>query len=126
MDEALFVVDSVKRMSDPLKKAVLRLKATKISNRIRRLNKQLAKEEYTDDGLEDIRAGLMTEEEEMIEQQIPAVLVMNKVDLVTSKRRLRELQNELEDIGEFDHIFYVSSNTGYGMAELREYLVSRA
>ena len=68
----------------------------------------------------------MNEEEEEIETQIPAVLVMNKVDLVTSKRRLRELQNELEDIGDFDHIFYISANTGYGMEDLREYLISRA
>lgn len=47
VDEALFVVDSVKRMNDSLKKAVLRLKETKISNRMRRLNKKLAKEEYS-------------------------------------------------------------------------------
>lgn len=95
VDEALFVVDSVKRMTDSLKKAVLRLKATRLSNRMRRMNKKLAKEEYSLDGLEDLRSELMIEEEEEKEFQIPAVLVMNKVDLVTSKRRLRELQNEL-------------------------------
>ncbi len=51
---------------------------------------------------------------------------MNKVDLVSNKRRLRELQHELEDIGQFDHIFYLSAHTGYGVEQLKEYLVSKA
>jgi GTPase len=54
------------------------------------------------------------------------VLVLNKVDLVTNKIKFRELQNELEDLGEFEKIFHVSATTGFGMQELRNYLLSRA
>ncbi len=57
---------------------------------------------------------------------IPQVLVLNKVDLVTNKRKLRELQNELDDIGEFEKIFHVSAATGFGMNALRDYLLSKA
>ena len=35
------------------------------------------------------------------------------------------MQNELEDIGEFEKIFHVSAETGFGMDELRSYLLSR-
>lgn len=54
------------------------------------------------------------------------MLVLNKVDLVANKMKFRELQNELEDLGEFEKIFHVSAQTGFGMDILREYLLSRA
>jgi hypothetical protein len=46
--------------------------------------------------------------------------------MVTNKNKFRELQNELEDIGEFEKIFHVSATTGFGMQPLKEYLLSRA
>jgi GTP-binding protein Era len=48
------------------------------------------------------------------------------VDLVSNKIKFRELQNELDDIGEFEKIFHVSATTGFGMNTLRDYLLSRA
>ena len=51
---------------------------------------------------------------------------MNKVDLVSNKLKFRELQNELEDLGEFEKIFHVSAQTGFGMQQLRDYLLSRS
>ena len=43
---------------------------------------------------------------------IPCVLIINKIDLCTNKRKLRELQEELEDLGAFDRTFHVSAETG--------------
>jgi GTPase Era involved in 16S rRNA processing len=45
---------------------------------------------------------------------------------VSNKQKFRELQNELEDLGEFEKIFHVSASTGFGMQQLRDYLLSRA
>lgn len=45
-------------------------------------------------------------------KNISNILVLNKMDLVTNKRRLRELQEELEDLGIFDKIFHISALTG--------------
>ena len=54
---------------------------------------------------------------------MPCVLVMNKVDLVTNKRRMRNLQAELDDLARFDQIFHLSCETGFGVEALREYLM---
>lgn len=48
------------------------------------------------------------------------------MDLVSNKVKFRELQNELEDLGDFEKIFHVSAQTGFGMDVLRQYLLSRA
>jgi GTPase Era involved in 16S rRNA processing len=58
----------------------------------------------------------MTEEEKTLySYNIPAILVMNKVDLVTSKRRLKTLQHEIEDLCSFEKIFHSSCETGFGI-----------
>lgn len=44
----------------------------------------------------------MTEEEKNMAGGLPVTLVMNKVDLVTNKRRMRSLQSELEDLCRFE------------------------
>ena len=46
---------------------------------------------------------------------IPKILVMNKIDLCVNKRKLNWSKTELEDLGKFDKIFYVSCETGYGI-----------
>lgn len=53
---------------------------------------------------------------------ISTVLVLNKIDLVTNKRKLKKLQEELESIGKFDKVFYISCETGYGIENLKGYL----
>ncbi len=56
---------------------------------------------------------LSQEKSEITEKvNVSSVLVMNKIDLCTSKRRLRALQEELEDVGNFDKTFHVSTLTG--------------
>jgi GTP-binding protein Era len=51
---------------------------------------------------------------------------MNKIDLVINKRKLKKLQEELEDLGAFDKVFYVSCITNFGIESLKEYLKSQA
>ena len=62
----------------------------------------------------------------MMSHNIPAVLVMNKVDLVTSKKKLRSLQGELEDLCDFEKVFHVSCESGFGIDALRELIVEKA
>ena len=57
----------------------------------------------------------MTEHEKQMEGGLPAVLVLNKVDLVTNKRKMRELHAELEDLMRFEAVFHISCETGFGI-----------
>lgn len=69
----------------------------------------------------------MSEEEKRLHSyHLPSVLVMNKVDLVTSKRRLRALQGELEDLCPFEKVFHVSCETGFGIQALRHFILEKA
>ena len=72
-------------------------------------------------------------EREYESKNISNILILNKMDLVNNKRRLRELQEELEDLGIFDKIFHISALTGninlhkgYGMNQLIGYLKEEA
>ena len=55
---------------------------------------------------------------------LSCILVMNKVDIVDNKRKMRTLQSEIEDLARFEQIFHVSCETGFGIENLKEYLVS--
>ena len=68
----------------------------------------------------------LTPKEKELAGQLPVTLVMNKVDLVTNKRRLRSLQSELNDMCRFEEVFHVSCETGFGMEDLRQYLLDNA
>ena len=65
-------------------------------------------------------------ESKHVDDRLPSVLVMNKVDLVTNRRRFKTLQHELEEIGRFDKVFCVSSETGFGVDELKDYVMEQA
>lgn len=66
------------------------------------------------------------QEKELQSYNLPSILIMNKVDLVSNKVKMRNLQNELEDLGNFEKIFHVSAQTGFGIDILKNYLLSRA
>ena len=61
-----------------------------------------------------------------MEGGLPCVLVMNKVDLVTNKRKMRDLQSEMNDLVNFDEVFHVSCETGFGVEAFREFLLNTA
>ncbi|CAD8123219.1 unnamed protein product [Paramecium sonneborni] len=60
------------------------------------------------------------------EKPIPKILVFNKMDLCFNKKKLKWLQTEMEDLGKYDQIFYISSLTGYGIEDLKQYLYSQS
>jgi GTPase Era involved in 16S rRNA processing len=57
---------------------------------------------------------------------MPSVLIMNKVDLVSNRRKFNYLKQELQDIGGFEETFHISAKTGYGVEEFVDYLCSIA
>lgn len=54
------------------------------------------------------------------------VLVLTKVDLCNNKRKLYGIKTELEDYVHFSKVFITSSETGFGVDELVEYLKNGA
>ena len=68
----------------------------------------------------------MNEEAMLLEGGLPCVLVMNKVDLVTNKRKMKSLQAELNDLLRFDEVFHVSCETGFGIEAFKQYLIDSA
>ena len=51
---------------------------------------------------------------------------MNKVDLVSNRRKFNYLRQELEDIGNFDKVFNISAKTNFGVEELIDYMWNQA
>ena len=74
----------------------------------------------------DLEQYLVSDQQKIQEGGLPCILVLNKVDLITSKRKLRNLQAELDDLAKFDHIFHTSLTSGFGVEPLREYLLDQA
>ena len=68
----------------------------------------------------------LTDKEKELAGKMPVTLVMNKVDIVTNKKKLRGLQSELEDLCRFEEVFHVSCETGYGIQSLRSYLLENS
>ena len=77
-------------------------------------------EEGTLDAAESMK---LTDEQRKMEGSFPCILVMNKVDLITNKRKMRNLQAELNDLNRFEHTFHVSAESNFGIEALREYLM---
>jgi len=59
-------------------------------------------------------------------KNISSILVLNKIDLVENKRKLKALQEELEDLGAFDKVFHISCETNFGIESLKKYLEGQA
>ena len=58
--------------------------------------------------------------------QVPQVLVFNKLDAVPAEKRPRVLQDKYELGGQVMQRFFVSAQDGQGLAELRAYLAQQA
>ena len=57
---------------------------------------------FTQDRLDRGDYQMSEEEKQLYSYNIPSILVMNKVDLVTSKRRLKQLEHDLIDLCPFE------------------------
>ena len=87
----VFVVDAAKRMSFEVKSAVVRLNKRKqsVNPHMNRLNDLIEDISFSDEAI--MRELANSEEAMLIEGGLPCVLVMNKVDLVTNKRKMKAL-----------------------------------
>ena len=90
-DLAIFVVDSVKRLSMDVKGAIVRLSNTIVDPSDRKLNEAIKSGHFSSERFEAGDYDMSMEEKQLYSFNIPSILVMNKVDLITSKRRLRNL-----------------------------------
>ena len=57
---------------------------------------------------------------------IPASLVVNKVDLVQDRRKVKYLVNELNEYAKFEKSFFVSAEKNYNIQELLDYAMTKA
>ena len=76
------------------------------------------------DAKQGLTRGVGAMVERLKERREPAILVLNKVDLVR-KEVLLTLAAELNARGKFEEIFMVSATTGDGVADLKESLARR-
>lgn len=73
-------------------------------------------------GIDDDTRGIVAA---LKEQQRPAILILNKIDLVKHRENLLGLTAELNDAGVFTDTFMVSASTGDGVQDLRKFLAER-
>jgi GTPase Era involved in 16S rRNA processing len=127
------VVDSVKHLDLVTKEAIKRVLAHKFQpSLLRALNriKSLGAENINIDELmkfaKEIEEGTTKDFDDLNfePKNLSSILVMNKIDLVENKRKLKTLQEELEDLGAFDKVFHVSCETDFGIEALRNYLLN--
>lgn len=116
-DIALFVVDGVKILKNDVKAACNRLQKN-----------------FADRGIRTMpEAKIVGESEEQYQQRlslapvtIPACLVVNKVDLVEDRRKVKYLVSELNDYAKFMKNFFVSAEKNYNVSELLDWVVSQS
>jgi GTP-binding protein Era len=129
-DQLLFVIDAVKHLDTVTNEAIKRLLAHKYKPSLLKVMNKFKNSNPGDDvSIEQVEKIMNESNLDDIDHEprsISTVLVMNKVDLVVNKRKVKRLQEELEDLGAFDKVFHVSCNTGYGIEGLKEYLKSKA
>jgi small GTP-binding protein len=125
-DKLLFVVDAVKHLDITTSEAIKRLLSHKYKPSLLKI---LSRFKNVDEVNIDEITKIQNEEidkQEFEPKNISTLLIMNKIDLVVNKRKLKNLQEELEDMGAFDKIFHVSCTTGYGIDNLVNYLKTQA
>jgi GTP-binding protein Era len=125
-DKILFVVDAVKHLDITTSEAIKRLLSHKYKPTLLKIISRM--KNVDDISMEEIEK-IQSEEIDKHDHEpknISTLLVMNKIDLVVNKRKLKHLQEELEDIGAFEKVFHVSCSTGYGIDNLLGYLKAHA
>jgi GTPase len=116
-DISLFIVDAAKTLQNDVKAACTRLQNLLASRGAKSLPE----------------ARIVGETQEQYEQRlanapaiIPACLIINKVDLVTDRRRVKYLVSELSEYAKFQKHFFVSAEKNYNIDALVNYISSQA
>ena len=123
IDYALFVIDGTRKRVDEAMKNVLQKLNSKTTEM--KFVRTVRKNEIDEN--KDLESFM--KDSELIDpkpQKLSKVLVVNKIDLCTNKRDLKWYINELEDLGNFDKVFYTSCETGYGIDQLKTFLENEA
>lgn len=89
-EHVVFVVDSCKRLSFEVRGALSRLQKISVDPTERRIMQAMLDESFTEEAFQRGDYDLTLHEKELA-GQMPVTLVLNKVDLLTNKRRLRSL-----------------------------------
>lgn len=116
-DIAMFVVDGVKNLWDDTRAAASRL--------------QKLMQERAEALIEEARILGETEaqfygRQKDVKPKVPAILVVNKVDLAFDRSKVRSLANELSEFCNFSDIFYISAMKKYNTDKLLDFLKSKA
>ena len=126
-DKVMFVVDASTRLNRELRMGIRRLMELNYSPEEDEMRHRIK----TSRNLADLPSfqeveDIQNKEIEGISGTVSKLLVFNKMDQISNQRKVRELRGELEDLGDFDKVFFVSCSTGYGLVELKKYLLESA
>lgn len=125
-NSVLFVVDALKMVDGYIREGLKRLNSMHYSEKEAQLGYELSELKGSNSLLDLKNLVDKYQGDKFDERTIPKLLIMNKMDLCTNKKRLRYIQSEIEDFAKFEKVFYVSSHTSYGIEELKAYLESKA
>lgn len=133
VDKALFVVDAVKSIDDKLREALKRLNNLPYNEAERKKLDLISNLDKTDPFVAEQASKALsidTNNDSVVKalrnSAFPKVLVLNKMDLCTNRKKLNWLVAEMEDLSKFEEKFFVSSETGFGIERLIEYLTAEA
>lgn len=116
-DMALFVVDGAKILQNDVKAAC---------SRLQELLAERGKNSLPEARIAGETQVQYEQRRKLAPITIPAYLVVNKVDLVTDRRKIKYLVNELKEYAKFSGEFFVSANTKYNIQSLTDFLKNQA
>lgn len=114
-DMVAFVIDGAKKPEEAVFQILKRIK-----------EKNQTQEYLGSKKLDLIAAGLGDQAQNLSYARRQLILIINKLDLINSRRKIVALKDELEDTVHFEKVFLVSSETGFGLQSLSEYIDSCA
>ena len=114
-DMVAFVIDGARKVEDAVFQVLKKIKEKNQSEEFAEVKK-----------LDYIVAGMKDHADNLTYAKRQLILIINKLDLVGSRRKVISLKDELEDIIHFEKIFLTSGETGFGIEKLTEYIDSCA
>jgi GTPase Era involved in 16S rRNA processing len=107
-----YVVDAVRRVEDDVRTSVARLQKL-----LERDVEPDHSEEEAELAGESVRSFSQRSQEHL--PQIPAILVLNKVDLVKDRAKLKWKVDELTSLANFQDVLYISATSGYNFDQIK-------
>lgn len=133
--KVIFVVDANRTISDEVRESLRRLRLITYNQSQNEFIEKMNELEGVGEEYHKNLASLALEHKEMLEQpgslqnsekSIPKILVINKMDQCVNRQKINYQISELQDLGKFDQVFFVSTKSGYGIDALKKYLEGEA